>query len=139
MANFYDQLTPFYHLVYEDWEASVHNQALALDNIIKEHWGDNVKCILDVACGIGTQSLGPASRGYSVTASDLSAPAVERARKEAETRKLNIDFSVADLRDAYVHHQKQFDLVIACDNVMPHLLTKDDLVEARRDHGPASC
>jgi len=133
MANFYDQLTPFYHLIYEDWEASVHNQALALDNIIKDHWGHNVKCILDVACGIGTQSLGLASLGYSVTASDLSAPAVERARKEAETRKLNIDFSVADLRNAYAHQQKQFNLVIACDNVIPHLLTNDDLLEAFRE------
>jgi hypothetical protein len=26
MTNFYNQLTPFYHLVYEDWNASVHRQ-----------------------------------------------------------------------------------------------------------------
>ena len=26
MTNFYDQLTPFFHLVYKDWNASVHRQ-----------------------------------------------------------------------------------------------------------------
>jgi len=130
MLEFYDQLSPFYHLIYGDWESTIHNQALALDTIIKQHWDSKVKSILDVACGIGTQSLGLASLGYCVTASDLSAPSVARAKKEAQTRKLNIDFSVADLRDAHSHHQRQFDLVIACDNVLPHQLTNDDLLAA---------
>lgn len=129
---FYDQLTPFYHLIYLDWEASITKQASDLNGIIKEYWGDNVKSILDVACGIGTQSLGLASLGYVVTGSDLSVDAVERARKEAVARKLRIDFSVTDMREAYSHHRKQFDLVMACDNAVPHLLTDDDLLEAFR-------
>ena len=131
-TDFYDQLTPFYHLVYADWQASVIMQAAALDSIIKQQWVDGVGSILDVACGVGTQSLGLASLGYDVTASDLSARAVERAREEAAARKLRIDFSVADMREAHSHHRRQFDLVIACDNSVPHLLTDDDLLEAFR-------
>jgi SAM-dependent methyltransferase len=131
-TNFYDQLTPFYHLIYADWEASIVRQAAALDRIIKEQWGDSVMSILDLACGIGTQSLGLASLGYAVTASDLSPTAVDRAREEAEARKLRIDFSVADMREAYSHHRGQFDLIIACDNSVPHLLSDDDLLEAFR-------
>jgi SAM-dependent methyltransferase len=130
--NFYDRLTPFYHLIYADWGASVIRQAAALDSIIREQWGESVRSILDVACGIGTQALGLASLGYAVTASDLSANAVEHARKEAEARQLRIEFSVADMREAYFHHRRQFDLVIACDNAVPHLLTDDDLLEAFR-------
>jgi SAM-dependent methyltransferase len=128
--TFYDQLAPFYHLIYPDWEASISRQAAALNDIIREFWGQSVLTILDVACGIGTQALGLAALGYAVTASDLSSTAVERARQEAGKRSLSIDFSVADIRTASTHHRKNFDLVIACDNAVPHLLTDADLLTA---------
>ncbi len=129
-VDFYNQLTPFYHLLYPDWETSIRRQAAALDEIIKEFWGDEIKTVLDVACGIGTQALGLARLGYLVTASDLSGPELERARQEAAVRDLAIDFSVADMRRAYSHHRRQFDLVIACDNAIPHLLTDAEILEA---------
>jgi SAM-dependent methyltransferase len=127
---FYDQLAPFYHLVYPDWEASIRRQAADLDGIIREFWGGAVHTVLDVACGVGTQALGLAARGYAVTGSDLSHAAVERARREASQRALAIDFSVADMRRAYAYHRKQFDLVLACDNAIPHLLTDAELLTA---------
>jgi SAM-dependent methyltransferase len=71
--------------------------------------------------------LGLAALGYRVTASDISAPAVERGRREAAVRGLTVPFSVADMRQAATHHSGQFDVVIACDNSVPHLLTDDDL------------
>jgi len=55
-----------------------------------------------------------------------------RAQHEAALRGLHIDFTVADMRAAFTHHQKQFDLVIACDNSVPHLLTDADLLQAFR-------
>jgi SAM-dependent methyltransferase len=132
-SAFYDKLAPFYHLIYQDWEASIQRQASALDSILKERWGGNVKEILDVACGVGTQSIGLASLGYAVTASDLSPESIERAKREAAARKLHINLSVADMREAYAHHQAQFDLVIACDNAVPHLLSDADLLHAFRE------
>src|SRR5262249_33553822 len=48
----------------------------------------------------------------------------------AAKRALAVDFSVEDMRQAYSHHQRQFDLVIACDNAVPHLLTDADLLTA---------
>lgn len=39
-GTFYDELTPFYHLIFPDWEASIRRQADALDSIIRERWGD---------------------------------------------------------------------------------------------------
>src|SRR5207253_10768040 len=65
-----------------------------------------------------------------LTASDLSAEAVERARREASRRSLDVAFSVADMRQAYTHHRRQFDLVLAGDNAVPHLLTDADLLTA---------
>src|SRR5215510_6185422 len=103
--DLYENLTPFYHLVYQDWPKSIKRQATQLDTIIKEHWGDGIHTILDVACGIGTQALGLAQLNYQVVASDLSEAAVERAKQEAQNRGLDITFGVADMRRAYIHHQ----------------------------------
>jgi SAM-dependent methyltransferase len=130
VGNFYQQLAPFYHLIYPDWEASIQQQARALDKIIKEYWGNRVETILDVACGIGTQTLGLAQLGYHLTGSDLSTTEIDRARQEAARRNLTITFSVADMGHAYEHHRRQFDLVIACDNAVPHLLTDEEILAA---------
>ena len=130
VERFYDELAPFYHLIFPDWEASIQRQAEALDGVIRERWGDSRLSILDVACGIGTQALGLAALGHRVTASDISAAAVERAGREAQDRGLPIRFSVADMCQAAAHHREQFDLVIACDNAVPHLLTDEELVAA---------
>jgi SAM-dependent methyltransferase len=87
---------------------------------------------LDCSCGIGTQSLGLAARGYEVTASDLSSAAVERARLEARQRDLSLQVSVADMRSLYKHHGRTFDVVLSCDNSVPHLLSNEDILTAFR-------
>ena len=131
MPETYDGLAPFYHLLFPDWDASMAQQAAALDGVIRQRWGGEVRRVLDAACGIGTQALGLAARGYRVTASDLSHAEVERARREAAARGLTVDFAVADMREAFAAHGRRlFDLVIACDNSVPHLLTDDDLRQA---------
>jgi SAM-dependent methyltransferase len=127
---FYDRLAPLYHLIFPDWEASIRRQAEALDGLIKEHWGGGRLEILDVACGIGTQALGLAGLGHAVSASDLSPAAVERARREAARRALPIDVSVGDMRALPLHYRGRFDLAIACDNAVPHLLTDAEILQA---------
>lgn len=130
--QFYAGLTPLYHLIYPDWNASVQRQASMLDSIIRETWGPSARSVLDVSCGIGTQALGLAALGYEVTASDLSPEEVERAKGEAAKRALTIAFSTADMRESFTHHTRQFDVVISCDNSVPHLLTDDDILTAFR-------
>jgi SAM-dependent methyltransferase len=128
--DFYDKMAPFYHMIYADWEQTIERQAAQLDKLIRENWGNEVQTILDVSCGIGTQALGLARLNYQVTASDLSEAAVERAKQEAQKRGVTIPFSVADMRQAYSHHQQQFEVVISCDNAVPHLLTDADILQA---------
>jgi SAM-dependent methyltransferase len=127
MDDFYDRLAPFYHLIYADWEASVARQGRQLSRLLRDTWGHGVRSVLDVSCGIGTQALGLASHGFEVTASDLSAGAVARARREAEARGLAIRFSVCDMRQAHTHHGAAFDVVLSCDNALPHLLSDEDI------------
>jgi len=129
-VDFYDQLSPFYHLVYPDWEASIKKQSADLDGIIKEFFGDGSRRVLDAACGVGTQALGLARLGYELTASDISGAAIERARREAAVRGLSVELSIADMRELYGRHRKEFDVVIACDNAVPHLLTDEELLLA---------
>jgi SAM-dependent methyltransferase len=132
MDDFYDRLAPLYDLIFPDWDASIERQAEQLAGIIHERWGNGARSVLDVACGIGTQSIGLARRGFIVTASDLSAGAVERARAEAQQRGVEIDLSVGDVKAAHDHHGRQFDVVIACDNSIPHLLSDDEILHALR-------
>src|SRR4051812_18880227 len=94
MDDFYDRLAPLYDLIFPDWDASIERQAGQLAGIIQDRWGIGLGSILDVACGIGTQAIGLARRGFAVTASDFSAGAVCRAGAEASRRGVEIGFSV---------------------------------------------
>lgn len=130
MPAFYDALAPFYHLIYPDWDASMRRQGQALDAILRSRTEKLPRTILDAASGIGTQSLALAELGYEVTASDLSAAAVERAAREAAARDLELRTSVADMREAFDHHRRTFDAVLACDNSVPHLLSDAEILRA---------
>src|SRR5262245_39962503 len=98
VADFYDQLSPFYSLIYADWHATVQRQASQLDAVIRELWEGRVRAVLDAACGTGTQAIGLAGLGYQVTGSDISTASLERAKQEAERRSLTISLSRADMR-----------------------------------------
>lgn len=131
MSDFYDQLTPFYHLIHLDWHASVEQQGEQLSAIINAEWPGS-RSVLDVSCGIGTQAIGLAKRGFRTTASDLSEREIERARREALACGVQIAFSVCDMRHAHDHHGAGFEVVISGDNSLPHLLTDQDLLAALR-------
>ena len=132
MSDFYDRMAGLYHLIYQNWDESIKRQAEQLASIIQERWGVGSKRILDVSCGIGTQAIGLGQRGFTVTASDLSAGAIARAKVEAQRRSVEIDFSICDMRAVYTHHQREFDVVISGDNSITHLLNDDDLLLALR-------
>jgi glycine/sarcosine N-methyltransferase len=131
VKSFYDRLADNYHLIFEDWEASTRRQAAALGAILEHECGapGGVR-ILDCACGIGTQTLGLASRGFKVTACDVSPSVIERTRKEAEKRALDVRLFVADMLDLTAIPEGDFDAVICMDNALPHLENYDELLEA---------
>ena len=128
--TYYNGLAPYYKFIYPDWDKSVQRQAEALDGVIKEFIGETSSTVLDVACGIGTQSIGLAEIGYKVTSSDLSSAEVEQARQEALRHGVQIEFQVVDMRQVWDTYQRRFDVVIACDNSVPHLLGNDEILLA---------
>jgi ubiquinone/menaquinone biosynthesis C-methylase UbiE len=129
VGAFYDELAPLYHLIYEDWEASVTRHGVALASLIGEHWGHRGRSVLDVALGIGTQALGLLAQGFHVTGSDISLGAVHRARREAARRRLPLVCAVSDFRALGVR-SASVDVVLACDNALPHLETETEIQAA---------
>ena len=122
----YDQLAADYHLIFEDWEASMLRQAAALGPLLERECGSpRVLRVLDCACGIGTQALGLAQRGHRITGCDLSPAAVERARLEARRRGLEMSLQAADMRDLSPVGEGDFDAVVCLDNSLPHLEEQD--------------
>ena len=132
-THFYDDLASYYHLIFEDWEASMSRQGVALAELIEAELGitqtKNVR-VLDAACGIGTQTLPLATRGFRVVGRDLSRAAVARLQREAEARRLVVDAAVADMRQVSASVSDSFDIVLAFDNSLAHLLNDNDLLAA---------
>jgi glycine/sarcosine N-methyltransferase len=129
--DFYDGLASDYHLVYGDeWDAAVEHQGSALDLLIRDALPQATD-ILDCSCGIGTQAIGLARCGYRVTGTDISERSVERARVEAVRLEAEVGFGVADFRDLATVGG-DFDVVMSCDNAIPHLLDDEDVARALR-------
>ena len=130
IESYYNQLAPYYKLMLQDWNASISRQAGILDGVIREFFGSQARRILDAACGIGTQSIGLAQLGYEVTASDISPVAIAHAQAEAAQRDLRLQFGIADMRQLAQSYAQGFDVVIACDNAIPHLLSDREIRQA---------
>jgi SAM-dependent methyltransferase len=125
--RFYEQLAGDYHLIFGDWKSSVLRQGEILDTLIRAHIRTGSLSVLDCSCGIGTQAIGLALRGYRVHATDLSPAEVERAEREAKSFGVSLTFGVADFRTLASQVPGSFDVVLSCDNALPHLLSGEDL------------
>lgn len=130
IQTFYDNLASQYDKLFLDWQAATQEQAEILDKIFKGSGFDYAAKILDCACGIGTQAIGIAALGYQVTASDLSDGALAEAEKRAAENHVKINFVQADFCALSDTFTEKFDIVIAMDNALPHMLSSSDLEEA---------
>lgn len=120
----YEAIAPVYdaytaHHDYEGWFAEL---LPAL-----ERNGLRGRRLLDVACGTGKSFLPMLARGWDVTACDISAAMLARARaKVGDT----VELSVADMRELPTFGE--FDLVWALDDALNYLLSSDELEQALR-------
>jgi glycine/sarcosine N-methyltransferase len=131
VQDFYDGLAADYHLVYGDrWDDAVTRQGEVLDGLIREVHDGAVR-VLDCSCGIGTQAIGLALLGHRVVGTDISERSLERARVEAARLGADVAFAVADFRDLSTV-SGTFDVVLSCDNALPHLLDEAEIAGALR-------
>ena len=130
VQQFYDEISGYYHLIFEDWDKSIERQSIILDSFLAKYGISREMSILDCACGIGTQTLGLAELGYLIIGSDLSPKEIERAKKEAKARNIDAAFYEADfcfLSDVF---DKCFHAIIAIDNALPHITERPLLEKA---------
>ena len=123
--TFYDNLATQYDKLFLDWQAATQKQAVILQKLFQKNGFEKTARILDCACGIGTQAIGLAALGYQVTASDISDGELAEAKARAEKNQVQIRFEHADFCALSETFSEQFDIVIAMDNALPHMLSKN--------------
>ncbi len=128
--SFYDNLASHYDKLFLDWQATTREQAELLHKLFASYGFDQSSHVLDCACGIGTQAIGLAALGYQVAASDISEGELAEARKRAAKNEVEITFAKADFCALSETFADSFDIVIAMDNALPHMLTSSDLEAA---------
>lgn len=128
--TFYNNLAGQYDKLFLDWQATTQEQAALLDGIFAANGFDKSARVLDCACGIGTQSIGLAALGYNITASDISTGELIEAKMRAEKNNVKIRFEQADFCALSEVFSEKFDIIVAMDNALPHMLTSDDLAKA---------
>ncbi|MDD5765127.1 MAG: class I SAM-dependent methyltransferase [Candidatus Marinimicrobia bacterium] len=95
-----------------------------VDFIEKEIGFNKSAKILDIGCGTGRHDIELAKRGYNVTGIDLSESMLNKARANAKTAGVLINFQQADAR--YLHFSSGFDLVLSvCEGAFPLMETDE--------------
>ena len=130
VQTFYDSMASQYDKLFADWQATTREQALILERLFAACGFDRRARVLDCACGIGTQAIGLAALGYAVTASDISEAELLQAKARAEQNGLSIRFARADFCALSETFSERYDIVIAMDNALPHMLSRENLKTA---------
>jgi cyclopropane fatty-acyl-phospholipid synthase-like methyltransferase len=105
----------FYSKAYEsekpihlEWTAGTASPQLV--NLVYEGKIPNNSKILELGCGLGTESVFLAARGMDVSAIDLSEHAIETGKKLCECYGVNVNFIAADLINTDLFEQ-EFDII----------------------------
>ena len=116
-APFYDALTA--HHDYEDLTDT-------LERLLETHGHPGTR-LLDVACGTGKSFLPFLARGYELTACDVSAEMLDRARTKSGDA---VRLLLADMRD--LPDIDRFDIVTCIDEPLNYLLEREDVAACFR-------
>ena len=124
----YDGLASDYDR-FVNWPERLAHELPFLERLFQEH---GVRSVLDAACGTGRHAIALAQRGYPATGADLSAPMVERARKNAAAAGVEARFVVAGFGQL-ASLGVTFDALLCLGNSLPHLLTPLAVADALAD------
>lgn len=129
--QFYDGFADSYRFIFANWEESVVRQAGILSRFLETQGYSSPAKILDCTCGIGTQAIALATKGYQVHGTDLSPKSIENAREYAMMFEADypLTFDVADLLHPQAN-STQYDVVLAYDNPIAHFHSEEDLLTA---------
>lgn len=118
LANAYDALND--GIAHKDWADFIIECAARYSDI-------GISEICELACGTGSMACELASRGYFVTASDLSPEMLCAAENKARLANLDIRFVCQDMRYARMYSCK--DLAICLLDSINYLTKSDDVLK----------
>jgi SAM-dependent methyltransferase len=113
----FDSLADLYDLLV-DWERRLPREIAFLHDVLSRN---DVRSVLDAACGTGAHLAELAARGYEVSGADISEEMVEHARRRCGpgTRVKTVDFS--RVHEAFAPH----DAVMVVGNSLPNVGTEE--------------
>ncbi len=124
----YEDLAVVYDLLMDEIDYAAW--ADYLDELLRENHCPGNR-LLDLGCGTGSITVRMAQRGYQVTAVDVSAPMLERARAKAEAAGVEVDWRLQDLAELDLSAPDGtapvFDAAIATFDVCNHLTDPEAL------------
>ncbi len=94
----------------------------------------NARSILDAATGTGMHAIALAQLGYQAAGADISVGMIERARRNAASAGVQVQFKAASfgcLQQSF--NQPSFDALLCLGNSLPHLLTLEELSKTLTD------
>ncbi|MBI2836812.1 MAG: class I SAM-dependent methyltransferase [Acidobacteria bacterium] len=110
-----DPFTQFKAIQKEGWAAFAPLEAITTmpaAKLVSFAGVANDHNVLDVACGTGVVAVTAARRGAKVEGLDLSPALLERARQNAKTAEVDIDFTEGDV-EALPYPDARFDVVVS--------------------------
>ena len=82
------------------------------ERLYAEIFGENVRTILNVGCGPGTEAILLAGMGYEVTALDFSPEMIEYTKKNAKAKGVSVDTVIGDAENL-PFEDASFDAVVS--------------------------
>lgn len=115
----------YYNAFYQ--EKDYKEEAAQVDILLKKY-GKNIQSILNFGSGTGRHDIELTKLGYQCNGVDVSPIMVDLGRKNAKRERLDIDFSVEDIR--IFRAKVKYDAVISLFHVMSYQNKNQDVLNA---------
>lgn len=113
----YDDLAHDYDR-FVNWEARLAFEMPFFRSLLQAH---HVRTVLDAAGGTGRHAIALATEGYQVTATDISANMIDKARQNARSSGVDVAFAVVGFGGLAQSLDQTFDAILCLGNSIPHI------------------
>lgn len=119
--GFYEQISKYYDYIFPVGQSQL--------NFIKKAAGTPPARVLDVACGSGGYTAELSKSGYELTAVDIDAEMVNRAKQKLQSEKLSADVLRCDMKELEEKLSPGFDCIFCIGNSIVHLESCDAILK----------
>lgn len=126
VKEFYDSLAPLYDEM-TAFDERFEKESPSFRRMVERF---SIKNAFDAGCGSGFHSVLLAQLGVAVTAMDVSPEMVKLAKANGNRYGVSLKVQTGSFAEARSLLEDRFDAAFVMGNSLPHLLTREDLLEA---------